>query len=75
MPIDYWESDTYLAIMDEGREKQAKEIILMLGDERFGSADEATKTKVNAVTDLKRLRRITGRLFEASSWNYLLETR
>jgi len=34
------DSDTYLAIIDEGREEQVKEDILHLATKRFGSADE-----------------------------------
>src|SRR4051794_15050421 len=30
------ESDTYLGIVDEGREKQAKKDLLLLGSQRFG---------------------------------------
>ena len=61
------ESDTYLAIVDEGREKQAKKILLRLGAKRFGPADEAVQAKLNAITDLERL-------LEASSWQDLLDT-
>ena len=38
------ESDTYLAIMDEGRQEQAKEDILFFGERRFGPPDESVKS-------------------------------
>lgn len=37
------ESDTYLAIIDEGREKQAKADLLLVGTRRFGPPDNATQ--------------------------------
>ncbi|MCI0459537.1 MAG: hypothetical protein L0Z62_21520 [Gemmataceae bacterium] len=68
------ESDTYLAIVDEGREKQAKKDLLLLGTQRFGPADEAVRAKLNAITDLERLDRQVERLLKASSWQDLLDT-
>jgi hypothetical protein len=68
------ESDTYLAIIDEGREKQAKADLLYLGEERFGPADDAIRAKLNAITDLERLDRQIKRLLKASSWQDLLDT-
>jgi predicted transposase YdaD len=69
------ESDTYLAILDEGAERQAKDDILMLGEDRFGSVDEQTRTKLMAVNDLERLKRIVRQVLKASSWSDLVETR
>src|SRR6266853_1124344 len=37
------ESDTYLAILDEGHEKRAKKDILLVGEERLGPSDESVK--------------------------------
>jgi hypothetical protein len=48
------ESDTYLAILDEGQEKCAREDILIVGEERFGPPPEA-------VTDLPCLKRMVRR--------------
>jgi hypothetical protein len=48
------ESDTYLAILDEGQEKYAKKAILAVGEERFGPPDEAAKGRLNDVSDLDR---------------------
>jgi hypothetical protein len=41
------ESDTYLAILDEGQEKVAREAILVVGEERFGSPEEAVRVQLN----------------------------
>jgi hypothetical protein len=61
------ESDTFLAIVDEGQEKRAKKVLLRLGAKRFGPADEAMQARLNAITDLDRLDRQIDRLDEASS--------
>lgn len=71
------ESDTYLAILDEGREAEAKKIILLLGPERFGPPDEGTTARLNAITEnVERLERLIERLFHgtATSWQDLLDT-
>ena len=68
------ESDTYLAIIDEGREKQLKEDILRLGKRRFSPADEASKSTLQAISDLDRLERLHDRILDASSWQDLLDT-
>lgn len=68
------ESDTYLAILDEGQEKATREDILAFGEEKFGSPDEAIKAQLNAVTDLNRLKRMVRRAAKAASWREILET-
>ena len=68
------DSDTYLAIIDEGREEQAREDILFLGSERFGSPDETTSATLGAIADLDRLKRIFRRCLHASNWQDLLGT-
>src|SRR5260370_11390056 len=35
------ESDTYLAILDEGQEKASREAVLLVGEERVGPPDES----------------------------------
>ena len=68
------DSDTYLAILDEGREEQVKEDILRLAQKRFGPADETVAARLNGITDLERLRRLLDRLLEATGWQDLLDT-
>ncbi len=71
------DSDTYLAILDEGREEgretEAKKVILRLAEKRFGPSDEA-KAKLHAIKDFARLDRIEDRLLDAGSWQDLLDT-
>ncbi|HQU43475.1 MAG TPA: hypothetical protein PK867_11735 [Pirellulales bacterium] len=68
------ESDTYLMIVDEGKEKQAKKAILMFGEERFGPADETIESDLDRVTDLDRLDRMIRRAAEATTWREILDT-
>jgi hypothetical protein len=68
------ESDTYLMILDEGREKGAREDILLFGEERFGPPDESVKAQLNLVTDLDRLKRMVRRTAKATTWQEVLDT-
>jgi hypothetical protein len=68
------ESDTYLAILDEGQEKCAREAILLVGAARIGAPDEALKTQLSTITDLDRLKRMITRAATAGTWQEVLET-
>jgi hypothetical protein len=68
------ESDTYLAIVDEGQEKCARDDILIVGEERLGSPPESVRAQVNAVTDLSRLKRMVRRAATAVAWQEILDT-
>jgi hypothetical protein len=68
------ESDTYLAILDEGQEKATRELILVQGEDRFGPPAESVKASLNAVTDLNRLKRMARLTPKAASWQEILDT-
>ncbi len=68
------ESDTYLMILDEGKEKQAKKDILLVGEKRLGAPDESVKAELEGITDLERLDRIILQAVTASSWREILAT-
>ncbi len=72
------ESDTYLAILDEGREKGRVEArhedILFLGEGKFGPAEESFKAKLSTITDLARLKRMVRCASTAESWQEILDT-
>jgi len=68
------ESDTYLAILDEGQEKARREDILVVGEERLGTPDESVKNQLSNITDLDRLKRMHRRAVKAASWQEILET-
>ncbi|HJT32512.1 MAG TPA: hypothetical protein VJ783_10750 [Pirellulales bacterium] len=67
------ESDTYLMIVDEGKEKQAKQAVLLVGEERLGPADETIKNQLDSVTDLERLNRMIRRAVKAADWQEVLD--
>jgi hypothetical protein len=68
------ESDTYLMILDEGQEKHAKKAVLLVGEERLGPADDATKVQLNKIADLERLDRMLRRATKATNWREIIET-
>ena len=68
------DSDTYLMIIDEGREKGARESILLFGEVMFGPADEAFKAQLGTIKDLDRLKRMVRRAAKARIWQEILDT-
>ena len=68
------ESDTYLAILDEGQEKATRASILAVGEERLGVPEETIKEQLNNVADLARLARMVRRAAKAGSWQEILDT-
>jgi hypothetical protein len=68
------ESDTYLAILDEGQEKAIREVILVLGEDRFGQPDDTVKARLQSITDLDRLKRLARQTPKSASWQEVLET-
>ena len=68
------ESDTYQAILDEGRVEGLQRALLHQGRKKFGAPDEATRLALLGITDLERLDRLSERLLEVSTWQDLLQT-
>jgi hypothetical protein len=68
------ESDTYLAILDEGQAKGAREDILIFCEARLGSPPEAVRAQLDTVTDLPRLKRMVRRAATAAAWQEILDT-
>jgi predicted transposase YdaD len=72
------ESDTYQAILDEGREEGRvqglQRALLHLGRKKFGEPDEAARRALLGITDLDRLDRLSERLLDVSTWQELLQT-
>jgi hypothetical protein len=68
------ESDTYLAILDEGQEKALREVILLLGEDHCGPPDEPIKAELKNVLDLNRLKRMVRKTPNAASWQEILNT-
>jgi hypothetical protein len=68
------ESDTYLAILDEGQEKCARDDVLIVGEARLGSPPESVRAQVNAIQDLSRLKRMVRCAATAAAWQEILDT-
>jgi hypothetical protein len=68
------DSDTYLAILDEGQEKHARKAILIVGEERFGPSDVSVRGRLEGITDLEHLDRMLRRAAKAASWQEVLDT-
>jgi hypothetical protein len=68
------ESDTYLAILDEGQEKCARDDILIVGEARLGGPPESVRTQLDAVTDLSRLKRMVRCAATAADWQEIVDT-
>jgi predicted transposase YdaD len=70
------ESSTYQAILQEGqtegRVEEARKVLLLLGDQRFGPPEASMRATIEAATDLAWLERWTARLLQATSWEELL---
>jgi predicted transposase YdaD len=86
------ESTTYQAILREGREEglmegrnegliqgrveEARRMLLMLGEVRCGTPDEATRAAVEAIQDIDRLEALCERILDPGlrDWSGLLRT-
>ncbi len=51
-------------------------LLLLLGEDRFGAPDEATRTAIEAIRDLERLERMSRRLLDPAinGWAELLDS-
>jgi hypothetical protein len=68
------ESETYLAILDEGQVKARREDILEAGEERLGPPGESVTAQLSTIADLARLKRMVRRTATAASWQEILDT-
>jgi predicted transposase YdaD len=74
------QSATYQAIVrrgreegrQEGRAEEARRILLLLGETKFGPPGAPTRAAVEAINDLSRLENLTARLLSAGGWEELL---
>ncbi len=74
------ESSTIQAFIEEGRRKglqegkarEARRIILLLGRIRFGEAGDAVVSRLDAISNLEKLEQLMERVLIVSSWDELL---
>jgi predicted transposase YdaD len=72
------ESDTYQMILEEGRVegeiRGQQRILLHLGRKKLGEPDDLTRRALTSITDPDRLDRLSDRMWEAATWQDLLQT-
>jgi len=68
------ESDTYLMILEKGEQRAAGRDILLVGEERLGTADEPVRGQFASITDAERLVRMLRRAATAATWQEILDT-
>ena len=77
------ESTTYQEILaegrqegrQEGREHEARQFLLFLGTERFGTPGTAARTALDQISTVERLEQLGRRLLVVTSWDELLAER
>jgi predicted transposase YdaD len=60
--------------MSEGRAEEAQQLLLRLGQKKFGPPDAAVAQTVRGLGDVERLESLIERLLEVASWHELLRT-
>jgi predicted transposase YdaD len=72
------DSDTYLAILDEGREEgrveEVKKLIVRFGQKSLGTPGESVTAALASMTDLERLEFLLERVGQVQTWQELLAT-
>jgi hypothetical protein len=66
------ESATYQAIRRRERAEEARRMLLLQGETKFGSPDAPTRGAIETISDLERLEELGVRLVNAGSWQELL---
>jgi hypothetical protein len=67
------ESTTYQAILDEGRQEEARRILIRQGSKKFGGQPMPEQnTQLQAITDPARLEELLDRVDVVASWAELL---
>lgn len=78
---EYWshamqmqESPMYQFIMDKGAVRHTRDLLLKLGQDRFGPPNPAARSAVEAMTELAHLDTLIGQVHSVGSWEELLVT-
>jgi predicted transposase YdaD len=70
------ESVTYQAIIEKGALREARKLLLVVGEERFQGPPEATvRARLEQIDDLQQLEKLTRRIMRIDSWDELLPPR
>ncbi|MGF1581831.1 MAG: hypothetical protein ACFCD0_21085 [Gemmataceae bacterium] len=72
------ESETYMMILDEGkeigREEATRNMLRIFGEERFGPLDNSDEAKLEAIKNLDKLQELARKLAKVSGWKELFGT-
>ncbi|HVA49158.1 MAG TPA: hypothetical protein VNH11_22535 [Pirellulales bacterium] len=68
------ESDTYLMILEQGEQRARRGDILVVGEERPGTANESVRSKLDNIKDHERLLRMVRKAATAATWQQILDT-
>jgi hypothetical protein len=66
------QSATYQAIVRRGRAEEARRVLLLQGEQKFGPPDDATRAAIETIGDLTKLEEFLMRFVNAGSWHELL---
>jgi predicted transposase YdaD len=66
------QSATYQAIVRRGRTEGVRHMLLMLGEQKFGPPDDATRAAIETIGDSTQLEELGLRVAGAESWHELL---
>ena len=70
--LDMEESVTYQGIIEKGEAKEARRLVLLLGERRFGPAPAEVRAALEAIDGLERLEQLIVQVENVSSWQELL---
>jgi hypothetical protein len=68
------ESTTYQAIVRRGRAEEARRLLLLMGETKFGAPDDNVRAALDSITDVAQLEEVGVRLMSVDSWQELLPT-
>jgi hypothetical protein len=66
------QSATYLAIVRRGRAEEARRMLMLQGETKFGPADAGTRAALENISDLAKLEELGVRLVGVDTWQELL---
>lgn len=69
------ESTFYQMILEEGKENEARRVILRIGRKRYGEPDAETLARIETIVSLEKLELLIDRLVEVESWSELFGDR
>jgi predicted transposase YdaD len=70
--LEMEQSSTYQALVRRSRAEEARRMLLLQGETKFGPPDAATRAALESLDDLARLEELGVRLMIASTWQELL---